>query len=185
MKFAFDFATAVVCGPAPKTDQMANNPPVCEGFMKESQAMVPINLMSQRVWVLFHHHSQIANQYSVMKVAEVLKFHLNSVHTVEAPKGSRPRCMVMTPRRHSLSEAPRLSVPLLKEDIESEKSSKGHRAEEAVLNSSQPLAGKDAPASEKTEAARTSRPAAQASHSEANGSLFASWLMYSCYNIAL
>lgn len=168
MKSAVNFATAVVFGPAPKTYQMANYPPIREDFMKESQAMVPIDLMSQRVWILFHHHSQIANQHLVMKVAEVLKLHLNSVHTIEAPKGSRPRCMVMAPCRHSLSEARRLSVPLLKEDIESEKSSMGQRVEEAVLNSSQPPAGKDAPASEKTEAARTSRPAAIASQNNAN-----------------
>ena len=161
MESVADFATAIVFGPAPKTHQMANNPPIREGFMKESQAMVPINVMSQRVWVLFHHHSQIANQYSVMKMAEVLKLHLNSVHTVEAPKGDRPRCMVMAPRRHSLSEAPRQSVPLLKEDIESEKDSKGHRAEEAVLHSSQPPTGVSSPVGEKTEAARSSRPAAQ------------------------
>ena len=98
----------------------------------------------------------------------MLKLHLNSIHTIEAPKGSRPRCMVMTPCRHSLSEAPRLSAPLLKEDIESEKSSMGQRVEEGVLNSSQPPAGKDAPASEKMEAARTSRPAATASQNNAN-----------------
>ncbi|KAK8801726.1 hypothetical protein WA588_006012 [Blastocystis sp. NMH] len=158
MKSAVDFATAVVFGPAPNTYQMANYPPIREDFMKESQAMVPIDLMSQR----------IANQHLVMKVAEVLKLHLNSVHTIEAPKGSRPRCMVMAPCRHSLSEARRLSVPLLKEDIESEKSSMGQRVEEAVLNSSQPPAGKDAPASEKMEAARTSRPAAKASQNNAN-----------------
>ncbi|KAK8824897.1 hypothetical protein WA538_005563 [Blastocystis sp. DL] len=158
MKSAVDFATAVVFGPAPKTYQMANYPPIREDFMKESQAMVPIDLMSQR----------IANQHLVMKVAEVLKLHLNSVHTIEAPKGSRPRCMVMAPCRHSLSEARRLSVPLLKEDIESEKSSMGQRVEEAVLNSSQPPAGKDAPASETMEAARTSRPAAKAYQNNAN-----------------
>ena len=103
-----------------------------------------------------------------MKVAEVLKLHLNSIHTVEASKRDRPRCMVMAPCRHSLSETRRLSVPLLKEDIESEKSSMGQRVEEAVLNSSQPPAGKDAPASDKTEAARTSRPAAKASQNNAN-----------------
>ena len=61
MKSAVNFATAVVFGPAPKMYQMAKNPPIREDFMKESQAMVPINLMSQRIWVLFHHHSQIAN----------------------------------------------------------------------------------------------------------------------------
>ena len=44
----------------------------------------------------------------------------------------------------------------------------GQRVEEAVLNSSQPPAGKDAPASEKMEAARTSRPAATASQNNAN-----------------
>ena len=158
MKSAVDFATAVVFGPAPNTYQMANYPPIREDFMKESQAMVPIDLMSQR----------IANQHLVMKVAEVLKLHLNSVHTIEAPKGSRPRCMVMAPCRHSLSETRRLSVPLLKEDIESEKSSMGQRVEEAVLNSSQPPAGKDAPASETMEAERTSRPAAKASQNNAN-----------------
>ena len=125
MKSAVDFATAVVFGPAPNTYQMANYPPIREDFMKESQAMVPINLMSQRIWVLFHHHSQIANQHLVMKVAEVLKLHLNSIHTVEASKRDRPRCMVMAPCRHSLSEAPRLSAPLFKREKEYEKSSMG------------------------------------------------------------
>lgn len=46
MKSAVDFATAVVFGPAPKMYQMAKNPPIREDFMKESQAMVPIDLMS-------------------------------------------------------------------------------------------------------------------------------------------
>ena len=134
--------------------------------------MVPVNYASQRVRVLFHPHSQIANQYSVMKVAEVFKLRLNSIHNVEAPKGVRSSCMVMAPRRHSLSEMPRHSVPLLKEDIESEQDSKGHRTEEAVVIFSQPPTGKDAPVGEKPEAARTSRPAAHASHGEANCSCF-------------
>ena len=103
-----------------------------------------------------------------MKVAEVLKLHLNSIHTVEASKRDRPRCMVMALCRHSLSEARRLSAPLFKREKEYEKSSMGQRVEEAVLNSSQPPAGKDAPASETMEAARTSRPAAKASQNNAN-----------------
>lgn len=124
--------------------------------------MVPINYMSHCVWIVLHSHSQIAHECSVMKVAEVLKLHLNSIHTVEVPKGALSRCVVMAPRRCSLSEASCLTAPLFKREKESEKDSKEDRVEEAVTNSSQPPTGASSPVSEKTEAARTSRPAAQA-----------------------